>query len=183
MRYIAFSRLLPTTAVILACFILLASMVKAAPPGAQVFEVYDETNNGLDVSVDPDVGNVEFNANPGGQPRLVIEAHLQKAAPNCEYTVELVVDSEASNGGLDEIGHTGVIRALGVLTTNRAGNGNAHFDYDLSNFGDGTTQMWGHLDFEDPTGTCTEADGTTVQFNEYGATFDPLADTPVTWWE
>ena len=90
----------------------LAVPVMAKPPGAQVFEVYDNTNDGLQVGTDPDTGNVQANANPGGQSRLIIEAHLQKAAPNCAYQVQLVRDTAALNGGLDASGHTGSIHVL-----------------------------------------------------------------------
>ena len=155
----------------------------AKPPGAQVFEVYDDTNDGLLVGTDPDTGNVQANANPGGQSRLIIEAHLQKAAPNCTYNVELVRDSAASNGGLNALGHTGLTFVLGTLTTNGAGNGNAHFDLDPSTDGVPDTLVYGHLDFEDPSGTCVEADGTSVAFNEYGAAPDPTLGTPFTWME
>lgn len=154
----------------------------AKPSGAQVFGVYDNTNDGLVVGTDPDMGNAEVNANPGGSDRLIANVHVQKAAPNCELTVELVRDTEASNGGLDETGHTGSIQVLGTLTTNNVGNGNAHFDIQV---GDGTpdTETFGHLDFEDYNGTCEEADGTSVTFNEYGGAPDPILDTPLTWME
>lgn len=154
-----------------------------AASGAQVFDIYDNTNDGLIVGTDPDTGNVEFVANPGGQARVIIQTHLQKAAPNCTYSVELVRDSAATNGGLDATGHTGSVEVLGTLTTNKAGNGNAHFDVEV---GDGTldTEVYGHLDFEVAAGsTCTEADGTDVTVNEYGAAPDPVLATPVTWME
>jgi len=152
----------------------------ASAQGAQVFEVYDGTQDGLVVGVDPDIGNVQAVANPGGQARLIIQTHLQKAAPSCTYTVELVRDSAASNGGLSAAGHTGSIQILGTLTTNKVGNGNAHFDVKV---GDGTldTDVFGHLDFE--AVGCTESDGTPVSSNEYGAAPDPTLATPLTWKE
>src|SRR3989338_4544190 len=154
----------------------------AKPPGAQVFSVYDETYDGLQVGTDSDIGNVEATANPGGQGRLIVNVHVQKAAPNCELSVELVRATGASNGGLDSSGHTGSIQVLGTLTTNGVGNGNAHFDIPV---GDGVldTQMWGHIDLEDYGAACTEADGTNVQPNEYGAAPDPSLVTPFTWME
>lgn len=153
-----------------------------AKPGAQVFNVYDNTQDGLQVATDPTTGQVEFNANPGGSNRLIITVHAHKAAPNCTLSVQLVRASEASNGGFDETGHIGSIQTLGELTTNGVGNGNAHFEVEV---GDGTpdTATFGHIDLEDVNGTCEEADGTTVGNNEYGATFDPALDTPVTWLE
>lgn len=155
----------------------------SAAGGAQLFDIYDETQNGLQVATDPDRGNVRANANPGGQARLIIEAHLQKAAPNCTYTVELVRDSAASNGGLSATGHTGGIQVIGTITTNNVGNGNAHFDFDPSGIGTASTSIYGHLDFEDYSGTCVEADGTSVGGNEYGGAPDPLLVTPFTWLE
>ena len=155
----------------------------ASASGAQLFEIYDETQNGLVVATDPDRGNVQANANPGGQARLIIQAHMQKAAPNCTYTVELVRDSAAVNGGLSATGHTGSVQILGTLTTNKVGNGNAHFDFDPSGAGIASTIAYGHLDFEDHAGTCVEADGTTVAVNEYGGAPDPLLATPFTWLE
>lgn len=174
-----------------AVFVMYVTIAYAKPPGAQVFEVYDNTNDGLVVGVDPDTGNVEVTANPGGQSRLIIQTHLQKAAPNCTYNVELVRGTAATNGGLDAAGHTGTIDLLGTLTTNNVGNGNAHFDVDpstLANSVDTTpgvldTTVYAHLDFEDPSGTCTEADGTSVAINEYGAAPDPTLGTPLTWME
>lgn len=159
----------------------LAMPALAKPPGAQVFDIYDNTDNGLVVGIDPDTGNVRFNANPGGANRIIVEAHLQKAAPNCTYTVELVRDTAASNGGLDAAGHAGLIQVLGTLTTNGVGNGNAHFDLDPSGDGVADTVVFGHLDFEDLSGLCVEADGTFVVTNEYGAAPDPTLATPLTW--
>lgn len=106
---------------------------------------------------------------------------MQKAAPNCTYRVELVRDSAAVNGGLNAAGHSGFIQVLGTLTTNGVGNGNAHFDLDPSGDGVADTVVYGHLDFEDPSGTCVEADGTSVAVNEYGAAPDPTLSTPLTW--
>ncbi|MDP3941273.1 MAG: hypothetical protein Q8Q49_03090 [bacterium] len=166
--------------------LLLASVAIPAfakPPGAQVFEIYDNTQGGLVVGTNPDTGNVQATANPGGASRLIIEAHLQKAAPNCAYDVQLVRDSAASNGGLNAAGHTGSIQSLGTLTTNGVGNGNAHFDLDPSGDGVADTQTYGHLDFEDPSGTCVEADGSSVANNEYGAAPDPTLATPFNWME
>lgn len=157
--------------------------VASAAGGAQLFDIYDETQNGLQVATDPDRGNVRANANPGGQARLIIQTHLQKAAPNCTYTVELVRDSAASNGGLSATAHTGGIQVIGTITTNNVGNGNAHFDFDPSGVGIASTSAYGHLDFEDRTGTCVEADGTSVATNEYGGAPDPLLVTPFTWLE
>lgn len=180
---INFKKLVAGTALSVVVFGLAVTPAFAKPPGAQVFEVYDNTQDGLQVGTDPDTGNVQANANPGGQARMIVEAHLQKAAPNCTYDVQLVRDSAASNGGLDATGHSGSIQLLGTLTTNGVGNGNAHFDFDPS--GDGTTDQvaFGHLDFEDPSGTCTEADGTSVANNEYGAAPAPALLTPLTWLE
>jgi hypothetical protein len=163
----------------------------AAPPGAQVFNVYDNTQDGLVVLDDPDVGNVQVVANPGGQSRLIINIHLQKVAPNCELTVELVRDSQVSNGGLDSSGHTGLVDVLGTITTNRVGNGNVHYDIDPTTLfwssdvtpGELDTTVYGHLDFEVYSGTCVKSDGTSVGFNEYGAAPDPLLSIPLTWME
>jgi hypothetical protein len=151
--------------------------------GAQLFEVYDTTQDGLQVATDPDIGNIQANANPGGKARLIIEAHLQKVAPNCTFTVELVRDSVALNGGLNGTGHTGSVQVIGTLTTNKVGNGNAHFDFDPSGAGIASTTVYGHFDFEDPSGTCTEADGTGVGINEYGGAPNPLLATPFSWLE
>lgn len=159
----------------------LAMPAFAKPPGAQVFDIYDNTQDGLVVGTDPDTGNVRFNANPGGANRIIVEAHLQKAAPNCTYDVQLVRDSVASNGGLDAIGHGGFIQVLGTLTTNGVGNGNAHFDLNPSGDSAADTVVYGHLDFEDPSGLCVEADGSSVDTNEYGAAPDPTLLTPLTW--
>jgi len=166
-----------TAAVMLASTVLPAF---AKPPGAQVFSVYDNTYDGLVLGTDPDMGNVQVVANPGGSNKLIINTHVQGAAPDCELSVDLVYASEASNGGLDETGHTGNIIPLGTLTTNSQGNGNFHTEIEV---GDGTldTAMYGHIDFEDYSGTCEEADGTTVANNEYGAAPDPTLDTPLTW--
>ena len=156
--------------------ILSAASAFAAPKGAQVFDVYNNTQDGLQTATDPDIGNVQVNANPGGSNRLIINVHLQKAAPNCTNNVELVRGSEASNGGLSSTGHTGSIQILGELATNKAGNGNAHFDIEV---GDGTpdTDVYGHIDIEAISVTCGVAP------NQYGAAPDPLLATPLTWLE
>lgn len=166
--------------------VLATGVAQAGPPpkpNPQQFEVYDNTDNGLQVGVDPDIGNVQAVANPGGKERLIVEIHVQKAAPLCTLTVELVRDTAATNGGLDATGHTGSIQILGTLTTNLVGNGNAHFDIAPSGDGSADTATFGHIDLEDPSGTCTESDGTTVVFNEYGAAPDPALGTPFTWFE
>jgi hypothetical protein len=173
---------LVAASLILALFFIGATQVALAA-GAQVFEVYDETQDGLEAATDPDRGNVQAVANPDGQSRLIIETHLQKAAPNCTYTVELVRDSAALNGGLDALGHTGFVQVLGTLTTNGSGNGNAHFDIDPSFDGTPDTAVFGHLDFEEHSGTCVERDGTSVAFNEYGGAPDPTLASPFTWLE
>lgn len=181
-KEVKFMKKFANLAVISAFVLLSVSVVSAKPPGAQLFNVYDNTDDGLDVAVDPDIGNVEFNANPGGQARLVIQTHLQGAAPNCEYRVELVRDSAVTNGGLDALGHTGSIQILGTLTTNAAGNGNAHFDVEVGD-GELDTTVYGHLDFEDVSGECLEEDETGVSINEYGAAPDPTLSTPANWLE
>lgn len=169
-----------TTAAI--SMLALSASVAFAAPGAQRFELYDNTQDGLQVGTDPDTGNAVVNANPGGSDRLVIELHAQKAAPNCTLSVQLVRGSAATNGGLDATGHSGAIQTLGTLTTNGQGNGNAHFDIQV---GDGTpdTAVFGHIDLEDLGGACTESDGTSVANNEYGAAPDPALGTPLTWQE
>ncbi len=159
------------------------SSVMAQPKGAQRFEVYDDTQDGLQVATDPDIGNVVAEANPGGQARLILEVHVQKAAPNTTYTVELVQDSAASNGGLNTLGHSGGVQVLGTLTTNGQGNGNAHFDLDPSGDGNPDTVVYGHIDIEDYSGTAVEADGSPVVSNEYGAAPNPALGTPMTWME
>jgi hypothetical protein len=153
-----------------------------AKPGAQNFEVYDNTQDGLQVATDPDTGNIEANANPGGQARLILEVHAQKVAPNCVLTVELVRDSAVVNGGLSAAGHSGFTQVLGTITTNGVGNGNGHFDVEV---GDGTldTDIYGHVDLEDYNFTCKEKDGTGVAINEYGGAPDPTLTTPLTWKE
>ena len=158
----------------------------AGPPpktNPQQFDVHDETQDGLQTATDPDIGNVRAVANPGGQDRVIIQVHIQHAAPNCTLSVDLVRDSAATNGGLSAAGHTGFIQPLGTLTTNGQGNGNFHFDGDLNPASPGTTQAYGHIDLENYTSSCTEDDATTVQNNEYGAAPDPALQTPFTWYE
>jgi hypothetical protein len=159
-----------------AMLLLSAGSAFAAPPGAQVFEVYNNTQNGIQSATDPDIGNIEVVANPDSQGRLIINIHLQKGAPNCTYNVELVRDTAALNGGLTTTGHTGSVQVLGALTTNKAGNGNAHFDIPV---GDGTLdeETFGHIDIEDYSLTCG------ITGNQYGAAPDPLLNTPLTWLE
>lgn len=163
----------------------MSQAAKPAPTHPQQFEIYDETQDGLDPAIDPDIGNVQAVANPGGKERLIIQIHLQGAAPSCELEVELVTWTEASNGGLDGSGHFGDITVLGTITTNAAGNGNAHFDVAPSGDGMADTEMFGHIDLEAVflPDDCEEDDGTIVQQNEYGAAPDPALGTPFTWFE
>lgn len=183
-----FTRKLLTFGAGIALVLATTTVVHAGPPlvptNPQQFEVYDDTQDGLNPATDPDIGNVQAVANPGGKERLIIQVHVQGAAPDCELEVELVRDDEASNGGLDETGHTGSIDVLGTLTTNAVGNGNAHFDIKPSGDGKADTQMFGHIDLEAFfLGGCEEDDGTQVDVNEYGAAPDPALDTPFTWFE
>lgn len=116
---------------------------------------------------------------------------MQKGAPNCTYDVQLVRDVAATNGGLDATGHFGFIDVLGTLTTNKVGNGNAHFDVDPQTLPDSVdatpgvldSTVYAHIDIEDPSGLCKEADGTSVANNEYGAAPDPALGTPLHWLE
>lgn len=170
-----------TSTVMMMMLVSVASAAAITNP--QQFDVYDSTNDGLVVSTDAKIGNVQAVANPGSAERVIIQASLKKVAPNCIYTVELVRGSVASNGGLSATGHTGSITVLGTLTTNGAGNGNAHFDFAPSGDGVADTAAYGHLDFEDRSGACSESDGTTVSSNEYGAAPDPTLATPFTWME
>lgn len=173
---------------ILACAVLVLGafgLGAAFAAGAQVFDVYDTTQDGLQVGIDADIGNVQAVANPGNQSRVIVEIHVQKAVPNCTMNVELVTSFAATNGGLDATGHFGAIDVLGTLTTNGVGNDNAHFDFDPSTLvgvvgmtGDATpglldTTAYSHFDLEDTAGQDCG-----LSFNQYGAAPDPALGTP-----
>ena len=105
---------------------------------------------------------------------------LKNGAPSCTYNVQLVTTGANPSGGLaPDSGHTGFINVIGTLTTNGNGKGNSGaLTVDTSTLA-GTAPSGGftyaHVDIE-ATGSCTEADGTSVANNEYGASAVAVAD-------
>jgi hypothetical protein len=174
-------------AVVACCLFAVGAQAKS-DTGAQRFEVYDNTQDGLQPKTDPDVGNVVANANPGGKARLIMEVHAQKTAPNCTFLIELVRDFKETNGGLDQNGHIGRLpnlgdtQIIGRLTTNGQGNGNAHLDFDPSGDGNPNTLTYAHVDLE-PLGTCTRKNGSPVLTNQLGAAPDPTLKQPFRFYE
>ena len=149
--------------------------------GTNRSNIFDNTQNGLQVGIDPIIGYVvQREPNADDPTHIEVRVHLQGAAPNCDYTIELVTVGDNPAGGLDASGHSGAINYIGTMTTNRVGNGSSGaIVVDVSPgaiFGEAATGLvtYAHIDVEDngildTAGDCTEADGSTVARNEYGS--------------
>lgn len=151
--------------------------------GQTKVNIYDNTHNGWNVATnDPDTGGadaaigfVNFHPTVPGQPNQVMFVVAgESLAPNCTFDVQLVLLGSDPDSGLAPDGtHTGFINIIGTLTTNKHGKGNTGaIKVDVttlvgSAISGGTT--YAHVDLEDPSGECREADGTAVVNNEYGA--------------
>lgn len=165
-----------------------ADHVTPGEAGKTKVNLYDNTDDGWNVTVgdpDPVIGFVNFRPTvPGDPSHVVVVVKAKDAAPNCTLTIELVTDGTDSDGGLgpDE-GHAGTPNVIGTLTTNKRGKGNSGaIKVDVTTLL-GTAPSgqftYAHVDPEDHAGTCTEADSTGVDLNEYGASgFDPALGAP-----
>jgi hypothetical protein len=139
-------RLIRTTAALI--LLLVLSPVLTSMAGAQKVNIHDNTQDGLQPG-DPVIGFVVLNQDANG--RLIIEVSLKKSLPYENFTVELVTVGNNTDGGINQFGHYGFINMLGVITTNKVGNGNAHFTVDpttLLGVAPGVMN-YGHLDIED----------------------------------
>jgi len=153
------------------------------------FFVYDHTGDGLQVGTDPVVGTVRVVANPQGRPRLRVAVTVVRAAPKCRLGVELVRDFPDRNGGLDTLGHIGrfprlgYTKVLGSFRTDRRGGGGLVASFRVGR-GSANERAYGHIDLE-PIGRrgCTRADGSAVEFNDYGAAPSPALHRPLTFFE
>jgi len=148
-----------TTGIII--LLLILSPVILSTAGAQKVNVHDTTADGLQ-PVDPIIGFVVLNQDANG--RLIIEVSLKKVLPMEQFTVELVTAGTNTDGGITGAGHYGAIIVLGIMTTNKVGNGNAHFSVDPTTLvGTVSGAMnYAHIDVED------YIDGS-IGFNQYGS--------------
>lgn len=157
--------------------------------GKTKVNIYDNTHNGWNVTTadpvtggpDPTVGFVNFRptipcngVTPECDPNnIVIVVALKKAAPDCTLSIQLVTSATNPDAGLAPDGaHAGFINTIGTVTTNSVGNGNSGAIVvdvrTLSGIAPSGQITYAHVDPE-AFGACTEADGTTVEDNEYGA--------------
>jgi hypothetical protein len=173
----------------------LADHVTPGEAGQTKVDLYDNTNNGWNVTTadpvtggpDPVIGFVNFRPTvPGDPDHVVIVVATKDAAPNCTLTVQLQTSRSTPTGGLPPDGdHSGFNNVIGELTTNRQGSGNSGaIVVDVTTL-NGTAQLgpftYAHVDLEDSlSAPCTEADGTSLGPNEYGASgFNPAVGPPV----
>lgn len=166
-----------------------ASHVTPGDAGHTKVNIYDDTHNGWNVSTndpvtgapDPAIGFVNFRPtiactgdNECDPDHIILVVQLKNAAPNCTLSVQLVTTGGATHAGLAPDGnHTGAINVVGSLTTNDKGHGTTGAIVvdvvTLSGIAASGGNTYAHVDLEDVTGSCTEADGTGVANNEYGA--------------
>ena len=113
----------------------LADHVTPGEAGQTKVDLYDNTNNGWNVTtndpvtggLDPVIGFVNFRPTVPGDPNhVVIVVAAKGAVPNCTLTVQLQTSRGTPTGGLPPDGdHSGFNNVIGELTTNRQGNGNS----------------------------------------------------------
>jgi hypothetical protein len=146
--------------------------------GVTKVNVYDNTNDGWNVAVgdpDPVIGFVNFRPTVSDDPNnVVVNVQLKNAAPNCTLDIQLVTTATDDTGGLAPDGiHTGFINTIGTIETNKQGHGSSGaIVVDISSLigvSTSTNITYAHVDLEDSSGTCIEADETGVANNEYGA--------------
>lgn len=155
-----------------------------ASAGQTKISVFDETYDGWDVhssTPDPVIGFVNFRPPTAGDlNHLILVVALERAAPSCDYGIELVLWGTTLSGGLaaDDF-HHGRINRVGSMDTNAAGRGNSGaIRVDVTTLLDALPGVvnYAHVDIEDYDGDCVEADGTPVLNNEYaGADSTQLA--------
>lgn len=165
------------TALALSGGMVFAAHTTPGNAGMTKYNIYDNTDDIWNVTVgtpDPVIGFVNFRPTLAGDPDQVhVVVALKDAAPNCDFTVELVTSGTNTGAGLAPNGiHTGFINNIGTISTNGAGKGNTgNITVDVTTlFGvapSGRT-TYAHVDLE-PIGQCREDDGTFVVTNEYGA--------------
>ena len=150
--------------------------------GQTKINIYDNTHNGWNVltndpdtgTPDPVIGFVNFRPTvPLDPSNIIVTVALKDGAPSCTYNIELVTSGSDNRAGLQPDGtHFGYINIIGTLTTNQNGIGNSGdivVDVTgLSNIAVSGGITYAHVDLEAQC-TCIEADGTTVEDNEYGA--------------
>jgi hypothetical protein len=173
----------------------MADHVTPGEAGQTKVDLYDNTNNGWNVTTndpvtggpDPVIGFVNFRPTvPGDPSHIVLVVATKDAAPNCTLTVQLQTSRGTATGGLAPDGnHSGFNNIVGELTTNRQGNGNSGaIIIDVTTL-DGISTLgpftYAHVDLEDsPSAPCTESDGTSLGPNEYGASgYNPTVGPPV----
>jgi len=171
----------------------LGDHVTPGEAGLTKVNIYDNTNNGWNVTTndpvtggpDPVIGFVNFRpTTPDDPTHVIVVVALKDGAPSCDYEIQLVVAGSDTGGGLPPDGvHSGFINIIGTLSTNGQGKGNTGaIEVDVTTLL-GTAASgsftYAHVDLEDPDANCTEADGTGVANNEYGASgYDPTVGPP-----
>lgn len=161
-----------------------ADHVTPGEAGQTKVNIYDNTNpenGGWNVTIadpftggpDPVIGFVNFRPTvPGDLAHAIFVVSLKNGAPNCPYTIELVSVGADPAAGLPPDGqHSGSINPIGALITNAQGNGNSGAILvdvtSLSNVASAGFFTYAHVDVENRN--CIEADGTSVDMNEQGA--------------
>jgi len=173
----------------------LADHVTPGDAGQTKVNLYDNTNNGWNVTTndpvtggpDPVIGFVNFRPTvPDDPDHIVIVVVAKKAAPNCTLTVQLQTSRGTPTGGLPpDGGHSGFNNVIGELTTNSQGKGNSGaIRVDVTTLNGISTLgpfTYAHVDVEDsPAAPCIESDGTSLGPNEYGASgYNPAVGPPV----
>jgi hypothetical protein len=173
----------------------LADHVTPGEAGQTKVDIYDNTNNGWNVTTndpvtggpDPVIGFVNFRPTVPGDPNhVLIVAAVKDAAPNCTLLVQLQTSRGTSTGGLPPDGnHSGFNNVIGELTTNGQGKGNSGaIEVDVTTLNGISTSgpfTYAHVDLEDtPSAPCTERDSTSLGPNEYGASgYNPAVGPPV----
>jgi hypothetical protein len=140
-------------AALLVSLIMVFMSVPASAGGATKIDMRDQTQNGIGAG-DPDIGFAIYHQNAGGT--LIIQLSLKGAVPDATLEVQLVITGPNPEGGItpEPGGHYGLVNVLGTVTTNGAGNGNAHFNVDVATLMgplSGATN-YGHIDCEDDDG-------------------------------
>ncbi len=166
-----------------------ASQGTSGNAGQTKVDIYDNTDNGWNVATndpvtggpDASIGFVNFRPTvPGDLTNVKVVAALKNGAPNCTYNIQLVTSGNNTSGGLAPDGfHTGSINVIGNLTTNGSGKGNSgELTVDTTTLVGAAVSgsiTYAHVDIE-AVGSCTEADGTNVANNEYGASAVAVVD-------
>lgn len=156
----------------LSLFLVGAAGAWVPPPQIQIIPLLDNTQDGYNLGVDPQVGIVGYKTCSADPTHIVVQVKMLGAVPNSgELNIQLVTAGNDPGCGLHpdgSSGHYGDINDIGTISTNKWGVGySAQIKVDvtsLENVAPSGAMTYAHVDVEDYTPPYV------LDMNQYGAT-------------